>query len=97
MEKYIEFVKSKLDQRTMLEQLAEECGELTQASMKLIRAAGLNNNPTPLEMVPAYDRLYEEAHDVMALIYLAIGTKSQDIENYEKWERWAKRLGYKEG
>ena len=45
---YRDFIKHKLDMRTLLEQLAEEASELSQASLKLIRAKGLSNNSTPI-------------------------------------------------
>ena len=35
---YKDFIKHKLDMRTLLEQLAEEAIELSKASLKLIRA-----------------------------------------------------------
>lgn len=46
---YIEdkrYVLEHIDRRTLLEQLAEEAAELSQAALKLIRAEGLSNNPT---------------------------------------------------
>lgn len=45
---YKDYIFNKLDERTLLEQLAEEASELSQAALKLIRAKGLNNNNTPV-------------------------------------------------
>lgn len=41
------YVLQHLDRRTLLEQLAEEAAELSQAALKAIRAEELSNNPTP--------------------------------------------------
>ena len=39
------YVLQHLDRRTLLEQLAEEAAELSQAALKAIRAEELSNNP----------------------------------------------------
>ena len=44
---YRDYILDKLDERTLLEQLAEEASELSQAALKLIRAKKLSNNVTP--------------------------------------------------
>lgn len=41
------YVLEHIDRRTLLEQLAEEAAELSQAALKLIRAEKLSDNPTP--------------------------------------------------
>ena len=40
------YVLKNTDRRTLLEQLAEEASELSQAALKLIRAEKLSDNPT---------------------------------------------------
>ena len=104
-EKYRNFIIDKLDNRTMLEQLAEEASELSQAALKLIRAKGLNNNVTPKTEYEAIQNIVEEMRDrsivITLLCYkdkklLAAIFNSEDVENSPKWKRWAERLGYKE-
>lgn len=48
LDKYAEYIRSKLDRRTLLEQLAEEASELSQSALKVIRADGMSNNYTPV-------------------------------------------------
>ena len=97
MNKYAEYVKNTLPARDLLEQLAEECNELSKASLKLIRAHGLSKNATPISRVEAYDNFIEEQKDVISVLWLLTGSERYAyIDGYPKIERWAKRLGYKE-
>ena len=97
MNKYAEYVKNTLPARDLLEQLAEECNELSKASLKLIRALKLNKNVTPISKVEAYDNFIEEQKDVISVLWLLTGNERYAyIDGYPKMERWAKRLGYKE-
>ena len=97
MNKYAEYVKNTLPARDLLEQLAEECNELSKASLKLIRAIGASENPTPTGQVEAYDNFIEEQKDVISVLWLLTGNERYAyIDGYPKFERWAKRLGYKE-
>ena len=97
MNKYAEYVKNTLPTRDLLEQLAEECNELSKASLKLIRAIGDSENPTPIGQVEAYDNFIEEQKDVISVLWLLTRDENYKfIDNYEKYVRWAKRLGYEE-
>ena len=97
MNKYAEYVKNVLPARDLLEQLAEECNELSKASLKLIRAIGDSENPTPIGQVEAYDNFIEEQKDVISVLWLLTRHENYKfIDNYEKYVRWAKRLGYEE-
>ena len=97
MNKYAEYVKNVLPARDLLEQLAEECNELSKASLKLIRAIGDSENPTPTSRNEAYDNFIEEQKDVISVLWLLTGSERYAyIDGYPKIERWAKRLGYKE-
>ena len=97
MNKYAEYVKNTLPARDLLEQLAEECNELSKASLKLIRAIGASENPTPTGQVEAYDNFIEEQKDVISVLWLLTNSdRYAYIDDYPKFERWAKRLGYKE-
>ena len=99
-EDYRDFILEKLDERTLLEQLAEEASELSQAALKVIRATKMNNNFTPKTEQEAIENLVEEVMDcnmVSSLLYRKnkkLITGVSEREN--KWKRWAERLGYKE-
>lgn len=103
-QKYFDYVVRGLDKRTILEQLAEEASEITQASLKLIRAEKFNNNYTPSSKEESIENLLEEINDIRMVINL-IRTKydelyflpeDNEIINNPKWKRWAERLGYVE-
>lgn len=95
---HIQFIKEKLDRRTILEQLAEESAELTQAALKLVRAEGLSNNPTPIEDDEAFNNLLEEIEDVIACLKLLdIDVTIAATSDNPKWERWVNRLKESEG
>ena len=97
MNKYAEYVKNTLPARDLLEQLAEECNELSKASLKLIRALELSENVTPTDTIEAYDNFVEEQKDVISVLWLLTNSdRYAYIDGYPKMERWAKRLGYKE-
>lgn len=70
MNKYQEYILSVLNDHELLEQLAEEAAELSQAALKLIRASGYSNNPTPVTEQEAEANLEEELHDVLAVASL---------------------------
>ena len=94
-EKLQKYISSKLNYRTLLEQLAEEASELSQASLKVIRAYNLSDNYTPVSPLEAKANLREELEDVLVVSELLGLTKTDWYS--EKLERWAKRLGYKDG
>lgn len=95
-EDYILYIMNKLDDRTVLEQLAEEAAELSQACLKLIRASGFSNNVTPVDREDALRNLREEFADVNMCYYLLFRSYEtrQSIIMRPKWKRWALRLGY---
>lgn len=101
---YTEYILKALTERDLLEQLAEEASELAQAALKLIRAAEMNNNPTPRTKENAVNNLVEEFYDVYNLWYL-LWQLDDDISDradmylagalgFNKIQRWARRLGY---
>lgn len=109
-EKYIGYIARKLDERTILEQLAEEASEVAQAALKLIRAKELSNNATPKTEHDAMLELLEELMD-FRIVQLLLRTRDDkftmlalshnlfdvdDLLKSPKWKRWAERLGYKE-
>ena len=68
-----DFIKGHTTERELLEQLAEECSELAQASLKMIRAKGLSGNVTPVTKEEATAELWNEARDVIGVIYILLG------------------------
>lgn len=90
------FIKAKLDRRTLLEQAAEEASELTQALLKLIRAEKLSNNPTPVNKADALANVKEELDDLLLVLEL-LGLGTVRKSNESKISRWCYRLMAEEG
>ncbi|MBR4040616.1 MAG: hypothetical protein IKJ11_11065 [Clostridia bacterium] len=85
------YVAAHLTQRAALEGLAEECCELAQAALKLIRAID-GENPTPVSEEKCVEKLHEEAGDVLMLLeFLGIVSDGMTADN-AKWARWAGRI-----
>lgn len=92
------YIKSQLSGRDVLEALAEEAAELSQAALKMIRACrlGWTNNVTPVTPKEALDNLLEEMADVELVMdvlsyYTACGEPIGDLKD-KKRERWVSRL-----
>lgn len=80
----MEDFENKIEQvtfRAQLEQVAEECGELTQACMKTIRAFG-NGNPCDISKDQAIGNLVEE----MADLSIALGYLIRKVTSYGYFE-----------
>jgi len=93
MNEHKQVILEKLDRRTLYEQLAEECSELAQASLKCIRAEQLSNNVTPTPVYEAHANLFDEIVDVLIVLNcLGIKASTSDINNSPKWRRWAERV-----
>ena len=81
----------------LLEQLAEECCELAQASLKMARKLR-DENPTPKSIEDIRDNLVEEMADVHVcmetLVYEAdvVDDSELYIMEVEKKHRWKERL-----
>lgn len=92
--KWIEYIRENVLERELLEQLAEESAELTQAALKLIRAKGLSNNPTPKEAEQLKRELMEEFADVSIIVFVLFSFMVTPPFIYEnnKIKRWVKRL-----
>lgn len=86
----------KIGTPAILEQCAEECSELTHASLKLARKLR-EENPTPAEYKDIVEDVTEEIADVYLCIDLVIDAlnipawKLVEIER-QKRERWKKRI-----
>lgn len=77
-----------------LEQLAEECSELSKAALKLSRILR-SENPTPVTKDKALDALAEEVGDVALVLDLlhAHGLRfASERERNDKHIRWITRL-----
>lgn len=85
------YVLEHIDKRTLLEQLAEEAAELSQAALKLIRAEKLSDNPTPVNVSIASEQLMEELADVLVAAD-AVGILILESCDNSKWRRWAARI-----
>ncbi len=89
-------VASQLGKREKLEQVAEESAELCQAVLKLIRAEGLSDNPTPTELNEASQNFYEEFRDVLIAMRVLVSPAKYasllDVDNSPKFKRWYERL-----
>ena len=85
------YVLEHIDRRTLLEQLAEEAAELSQAALKLIRAEKLSDNPTPANVSIASEQLNEELADVLVAAD-AVGIPVLESCDNSKWRRWAARI-----
>lgn len=68
-----------------LRQLAEECNELSQAALKLIRAW---NKETPMREDEAFEHLVEEIADVLLQMYLVRCELLNDEQNESVSEIW---------
>lgn len=92
---YIREIKGNISERALLEQLAEEASELSQAALKLIRAAGMSDNPTPVGAEQAAAQMLEETVDVLNCLTL-LGYDLDELvacsERSKKFERMAIRL-----
>lgn len=96
MNEYAKYVREELTSRDMLEQVAEEASELSQAALKLIRALGMSGNPTPVTAGQALRAFSEEAQDLLCVLRLGFTDSAWEritnIDDYPKYRRWAGRI-----
>lgn len=83
---------SDLPDRDLLEQLAEESAELSQAALKLIRAHRTSQNPTPISEKEAMNSLIEEANDVLIVLVILGLVDQRAVHDWRKLVRWAERI-----
>ena len=86
-----EYILDTLNDRDLHELLAEECSELAQASLKMIRASGCTHNVTPISFEKARQKVIEEAGDVLMLLD-ALNILPETTLDNSKWSRWRKRI-----
>ena len=96
MNEYVKYVREELASRDMLEQVAEEASELSQAALKLIRACGMSENPTPTTSEQAIEDFNEEVQDLLCVLRLGFTDSAWEhitnIDDYPKYRRWALRI-----
>ena len=84
----------KIGRAAMLEQLAEEASELSQAALKMARIMR-GENPTPVTRMQAEKNLIEEYTDVR-LCAKDLGLRKDSATAREKLQRFLRRWGEKE-
>ena len=87
---------SDLPYRDLLEQLAEESAELSQAALKLIRAKEMSQNPTPISEDEALASLKEEANDVLIILVILGLADQRAVHDWRKLVIWAERIEKRE-
>lgn len=93
----IEAMKGAITLPALYEQLAEECTELAQASLKMSRRLR-NENPTPKTLEEIEENLSEEIADVDLCLdvlgcFDVLGLDVDCHRKGEKLDRWLSRLG----
>ena len=93
----IEYVANNISELAVLMALAEEATELSKAAMKLARAKGLLDNPTPISIAQAENDLIEEYNDLLncvgVLNKMPSLTICVDVDlRKRKCRRWAERI-----
>lgn len=93
----IEYIADNISELAVLMALAEEASELSKAAMKLARAKGLLDNPTPISVEQAEADLIEEYNDLLICVgvlnKMSSLTISVDIDlRMRKCRRWAERI-----
>lgn len=92
-EKCIRFIQSNISQTSILIQLAEECNEVAQQALKLVRIYN-GENPTPATATETSQKLNEEIADFYACLNCLSGVDYNRIEEIQskKLNRWCTRL-----
>lgn len=92
-EKCVEYIQYNLSQTSVLVQLAEECNEVAQQALKLVRIFK-GENPTPVTAPEAMTKLHEEIADFFACLDCLADIDYNIISKTEteKLNRWCIRL-----
>ena len=92
----IDYISKNISELAVLMALAEEASELSKAAIKLARAKGLLDNPTPISVEQAEADLIEEYNDLLNCIDVLCEMSSLAIEDMDlrmrKCRRWAERI-----
>ena len=93
----IDYIANNISELAVLMALAEEASELSKAAMKLARAKGLLDNPTPISVAQAESDLIEEYNDLLICVVVLNKMPSLticvDVDlRKRKCSRWAERI-----
>ena len=93
----IDYISKNISELAVLIALAEEASELSKAAMKLARAKGLLDNPTPISVAQAESDLIEEYNDLLICVGVLNKMPSLticvDVDlRKRKCSRWAERI-----
>ena len=93
----IDYISKNISELAVLMALAEEASELSKAAMKVARAKGLLDNPTPISVEQAEDDLIEEYNDLLICVGVLNKMPSLticvDVDlRKRKCSRWAERI-----
>ena len=93
----IDYIANNISELAVLMALAEEASELSKAAIKLARAKGLLDNPTPISVEQAENDLIEEYNDLLICVGVLNKMPSLticvDVDlRKRKCRRWAERI-----
>ena len=93
----IDYISNNISELAVLMALAEEATELSKAAIKLARAKGLLDNPTPISVEQAEADLIEEYNDLLICVGVLNKMPSLticvDVDlRKRKCRRWAERI-----
>lgn len=93
----IDYIANNISELAVLMALAEEASELSKAAMKVARAKGLLDNPTPISVEQAEADLIEEYNDLLICVGVLNKIPSLticvDVDlRMRKCRRWAERI-----
>ena len=93
----VDYIANNISELAVLMALAEEASELSKAAMKLARAKGLLDNPTPISVEQAEAGLIEEYNDVLNCVTIldkvsGLSLKDDFALRPSKYLRWAERI-----
>lgn len=83
------YMRDRIGEPAMYEQMAEECTELAKAALKMARIIR-NENPTPVTATEAQDAIIEEFNDVV-ICAIELGYHSSPTIAKSKLERFKAR------
>ena len=93
----VNYIANNISELAVLMALAEEASELSKAAMKLARAKGLLDSPTPISVEQAEADLIEEYNDLLICVGVLNKIPSLticvDVDlRMRKCRRWAERI-----
>lgn len=89
----IAYIHEFVSQKAIMLQLAEECTEVAQQAIKIVRIRD-GENPTPITQNEAINNLHGELGDLFACLACLIGVDNDIVDKIksQRLDRWRKRL-----